>query len=260
VYSPLVFAVWKHYADAFIQKYQKIDWDTLHSALLLPDGWADFGLSRGSINLGQTRPNTSNSGLLSIMLMTYAFYKSGQNLKPEMINSPSLWNYINAFETAVNEFGLSSGTYFSETIIGNPPSAHAITLTYENLVLLNQGILKQQEKEPLLIFYPGLNAISNHPFAILDAPWVTSEQKQAAQQFRDFLLEPKQQLQALQYGFRSNDPAINLTDAGISNNPFTQLSQLAPRSTFDYNNQAHVPSGAAVDALISQWTIHYPNP
>jgi ABC-type sulfate transport system substrate-binding protein len=147
-------------------------------------------------------------------------------------------------------------------VIADPPSAHAVTMTYENLVLLYQSEAQQQAKEPLQIFYPGLNAISNHPFAILDAPWVTAEQQQAAQQFRDFLLGPEQQLQALKYGFRPGDPNIQITDSRISNNPFKHLSQVAPNHTFDINKdlQTNVPSGAVVDALISQWTTHYPNP
>jgi len=166
-----------------------------------------------------------------------------------------LWNYIGVFESAVNEFGLSSGTYFTDTVIANPPSAHAITMTYENLVLEYQPQAQQSQQEPLLIYYPGLNAVSNHPFAILDAPWVSDEQKMAAMQFRDFLLGADQQRQALTYGFRPSDPSIK-------NSPFAQLSQLAPDHTFDLRNdpRASVPPGDIVDALITQWGNHYPNP
>ena len=262
VYSPLVFAVWKDRASTLLKKYQMIDWDSIHSALLLPNGWGDLGQPEWrSINLGQTRTNTSNSGLLAVMLMVYAYTRKPR-LTLELINNPNLWNYIGVFENAVNEFGLSSGTYFTQNVIADPPSAHAISMTYENLVLLYQGEAQQQGEEPLQIFFPGLNAISNHPFAILDTPWVTAEQQQAALQFRDFLLGPEQQLQALKYGFRPGNSNIQITDLRISNNPFKHLSQLAPNHTFDINKdlQANVPSGAVVDALISQWTTHYPNP
>lgn len=198
---------------------------------------------------------------MSIMLMTYA-HTQKQILSPDLVNDLNLWSYIGVFERAVNEFGLSSGTYFTETIIANPPSAHAITMTYENLVLLYQKDAHLRGGEPLQIFYPSLNAVSTHPFAILDAPWVSDDQKMAAQQFRDFLLSPDQQLQALNYGFRPDDPNIQLTDSRISNNPFTQLPQISPAHTFDLRNdpRANVPSGAVVDSLITQWGKHYPNP
>ena len=263
VYSPLVFAVWKDHALAFLQKYPKIDWDTIYHALSLPHGWADLGHPEwSSINLGQTRPNTSNSGLLTLMLMTYSYTSRTQRLSSSQLSDSRLWNYIGVFESAVNEFGLSSGTYFTDTVIANPPSAHAITMTYENLALEYQSQAQQSQQEPLLIYYPGLNAVSNHPFAILDAPWVSDEQKTAAMQFRDFLLGADQQRQALTYGFRPSDPSIQLADPSIKNNPFAQLSRLAPDHTFDLRNdpRANVPSGDIVDALITQWGNHYPNP
>ena len=262
VSSPLVFAVWRDRAAVLLQKYHRIDWDSIYNALLLPNGWRDLGQPAWqAINLGQTRPSTSNSGLMSIMLMTYA-HTQKQILSPDLVNDLNLWSYIGVFERAVNEFGLSSGTYFTETIIANPPSAHAITMTYENLVLLYQKDAHLRGGEPLQIFYPSLNAVSTHPFAILDAPWVSDDQKMAAQQFRDFLLSPDQQLQALNYGFRPDDPNIQLTDSRISNNPFTQLPQISPAHTFDLRNdpRANVPSGAVVDSLITQWGKHYPNP
>ena len=263
VYSPLVFAAWKDHALAFLQKYPKIDWDTIYHALSLPHGWADLGHPEwSSINLGQTRPNTSNSGLLTLMLMTYSYTSRTQRLSSSQLSDSRLWNYIGVFESAVNEFGLSSGTYFTDTVIANPPSAHAITMTYENLALEYQSQAQQSQQEPLLIYYPGLNAVSNHPFAILDAPWVSDEQKTAAMQFRDFLLGADQQRQALTYGFRPSDPSIQLADPSIKNNPFAQLSRLAPDHTFDLRNdpRANVPSGDIVDALITQWGNHYPNP
>ena len=132
------------------------------------------------------------------MLMTYSYTPRTQRLSSSQLSDSRLWNYIGVFESAVNEFGLSSGTYFTDTVIANPPSAHAITMTYENLVLEYQPQAQQSQQEPLLIYYPGLNAVSNHPFAILDAPWVSDEQKTAAMQFCDFLLGADQQRQALQ--------------------------------------------------------------
>jgi len=262
VYSPLVFAVWKDHALAFRQKYPRIDWDTVYNALQLPGGWGSLGHPEwNSINLGQTRPNTSNSGLLALMLMTYSYTRTPR-LSSSQLGASGLWSYIDVFERAVNEFGLSSGTYFTDTVIAAPPSAHAITMTYENLVLEYQSQAQQSQQEPLLIYYPGLNAVSNHPFAILDAPWVSDDQKMAAMQFRDFLLGADQQRQALMYGFRPSDPGIQLTDPSIKNNPFAQLPHLAPDHTFNLRDdfRASVPPGDVVDALITQWGNHYPNP
>jgi Ca-activated chloride channel family protein len=51
---------------------------------------------------------------------------------------------------------------------------------------------------------------SDHPFAILQADWVTADKKAAALAFRDFLLKPAQQQKALQYGFRPADLSIKI--------------------------------------------------
>ena len=267
VSSPLIFAVWQDRANAMLNTYQTIDWPSIHTALLLKNGWSDLGHPEwgSSIFLGHTLPDQSNSGLLSITLMAYAYAKTiGQSrLTLDMVNSPALWNYVQVFENAVNGFGRSSGT-FMRRVINEGPASYAITTIYENLVLMLQQDASLRGKEPLQLFYPSLNTVSNHPFAILQAPWTTTEQQKAAGQFRDFLLAREQQKQALQFGFRPSDPSISLTDSSVSNNPFKflQQGQLSPKHSLDQaiEPQAEVPSGDVVEALITQWEKYYPNP
>lgn len=266
VSSPLVMAAWKDRAAAFTSTYGKLDLDALHTALLKNNGWGAAGHPEwGAITLGQTRPDLSNSGLLSIMLMAYAYArKNGQvELSLELVQKPDLWNnYIQVFEKAVNQFGNSSGTYFQQTIIPEGSSGHSISFTYENLVLLNQNQAQQSGGEALQLYYPSQGIISHHPFAILNAPWVTPEQVNAAKQLRDFLLSHEQQRQALRYGFRPSDLSVSLTDPAISNNPFSKLKQLSPGQTFNPQTYPTVPppQGNITDELIKQWITYNPNP
>lgn len=129
-------------------------------------------------------------------------------------------------------------------------------------MLLNQSQALQSGGEPLQICCPTQETISEHPFAILNAPWVSSEQIAAAKQFRDFLLSREQQRQALQYGFRPSDLSVSLTDNSISNNPFKQLAQLSPAQTFNPQTYTIVPlpQGDVIDELIKQWNSYNPNP
>jgi Ca-activated chloride channel family protein len=70
----------------------------------------------------------------------------------------------------------------------------------------------QSSQIPVVAIYPKEGTFwSNHPYAIVNAPWVTAEQKEAAQLFETFLLDKPQQLKALEYGFRPADPSIPLT-------------------------------------------------
>ena len=263
VQSPIALAVWQTRADALRAKASVIDWDSVHMAVM-GKGWSDFGHPDwGHITLGQTYPYLSNSGLLAITLMAYAYAQKTngpQFLSASYINNnPGLWNYIQVFENAVGGFGQSSETYFTGTILPEGHN-HSITITYENLVLLYQHQAMQSGGEPLEIFYPSQEAVSDHPFAVLDAPWVSDEQKSAAKQFRQFLLSHDQQIQALKYGFRPSDLSISLTDSSVPNNPFNSLNGLAPASKFDPQKNATVttPNGDVVEALIKQWQQHFP--
>lgn len=272
VSSPLVFAIWKQFADLLRAKYRRIDWDTLYHALTLPEGWQDLGrpdLGK-QIHLGQTLPSESNSGLLALTLMANAYLTSvNQPLTATAVagRNTGLWDYVDVFEQLVNGFGKSSGTYWNE-VIALGPAQYAIIFTYENLVL--------QKPDPQMeMFYPAENLVSNHPFAILNNPLLVGypdrmqEQQRAAKAFRDFLRTEEQQRAAIHAGFRpwnARHPLVDL-ESDDSPNPFDQLkptsrpSQISPAHALDtVIDVINEPFGSTVDALITEWEIRYPNP
>lgn len=257
VFSPLVFAVWKERAKVLLHKYGSIDWPGIHSALTLKNGWADIGgrADWGDVKFGQTRPDQSNSGLLSITLMAYAFYSEQRGLTVEQIRSPDFLKYFSDIEGAVTQFGRSSGTYLGNEVILKGPAAYDITTTYENLVLTLEKGAVQRQGQPLQQFYPVLNIVSDHPFAILQGNWVKPEEQLAAKAFRDFLLAVPQQRQALASGFRPTNPNVRITD-NISGNPFVgQSSDIQIQSQIQPLAQA--PGGDVVNELIKQWSDRY---
>ncbi len=257
VFSPLVFAVWKERAQVLLQKYGSIDWPGIHSALTLKNGWPEIGgrPDWGVVKFGQTRPDQSNSGLLSITLLAYAFYNEQRGLTVGQIRSPDFLKYFSDIEGAVTQFGRSSGTYLENEVILKGPAAYDITTTYENLVLtLEKGAI-QRQNQPLQPFYPGLNIVSDHPFAILQGNWVKPEEQLAAKAFRDFLLAVPQQKQALISGFRPTNSNVHITD-NISGNPFVgQPPGIQIKSQIQPLAQA--PGGDVVNELIKQWSDRY---
>jgi hypothetical protein len=257
VFSPLVFAVWKERAQVLLNKYGSIDWPGIHSALTLKNGWVDIGgkVDWGVVKLGQTRPDQSNSGLLTITLMAYAFHNQQRGLTVEQIRSADFLRYFSDIEGAVTQFGRSSGTYLRNEVIVNGPAAYDITTTYENLVLTLEKEAIQRQGQPLQQFYPGLNIVSDHPFAILQGGWVKPEEQLAAKAFRDFLLATPQQRQALVSGFRPTNPNVRITD-NIAGNPFVgQSSDVQIKSQIQPLAQA--PGGDVVNELIKQWSDRY---
>jgi serine/threonine protein kinase len=264
VSSPLVLACWQERANALLRHYPSIDWPSLNKAFSLR-GWSDLHENfPGLIKFGHTAPDKSNSGLLTIILLAYAALDKSRDLTVKDVNTANYVNFLKVFENAVNEFGRSSGTYLNKIVLSYGPALTDVIATYENLVLFPQLQQEAQQRynQPLLLFYPNLNILSNHPFAIFQAPWVTPEQQAAALQFRNFLLDVSQQRRAVQNGFRPSNPNVQISDKAIANNPFAQLPRLSPKHTFDAQTDqlAFFPDGEVVNALIKLWEMNYPSP
>lgn len=254
VKSPLVFAVWEDRAQVLLKHYGSIDWATLHDAM--PRQWGDIGgnASWQLVKFGQTSPAESNSGLLTILLMAYAFSKKERNLTVSDVTSAGCFNYVDTFESAVTAFGHSSGTYLTRSVFVSGPSSYDIVATYENLVLTYQDIVTRSGLPKLRPFYPGVNFISNHPFALLHGSWANADQLAAAAVFRDFLLAVPQQQLALQYGLRPANLNVNITD-NVPNNLFRSS---AVKSDIHSDLQSvQYPDTTVVKALVDLWRQHY---
>lgn len=260
VFSPLVFAIWKERAQVLQRHYgnDKIDWPAIHDALTLKNGWPDIGghSDWGLVKFGQTRPDQSNSGLLTITLMAYSYFSPQQRgLTTAQIDDNGFLNYFQDSEGAVTAFGRSSGTFLQNVVIPMGPASYDIVTTYENLALTLQHQAQQTQHQALQLFYPGLNIVSDHPFAILKGSWVSQEEQMAAQVFRDFLLSETQQRAALTSGFRPANPQVQITDK-FPNNPFLgQTADIQIKATIQ--PLAQPPSGNVVNELIKQWTDRY---
>jgi Ca-activated chloride channel family protein len=94
------------------------------------------------------------------------------------------------------------------------PSYLSAAVLYENLVVTQESkrLAGTSVQLPVVAIYPKEGPFwSNHPYITLNAPWVTAEQKAAAQDFEKFLLDKPQQVKAIELGFRTADTSIPLT-------------------------------------------------
>ncbi|MBO0791977.1 MAG: protein kinase [Ktedonobacteraceae bacterium] len=256
VLSPLVFAIWEDRARVLLNKFSRIDWDTLSAALRAEHGWTDLGgpAEWQRVSLGQTRPDESNSGLLTITLMAYAFHQKSQGLSVDDVDDPSFLAYLKVFEDAVTAFGHSSGTYLEREVILKGAGAYDITATYENLVLTSQDEVRRRQSQRLLLYYPHVNIVSDHPFVFLKGPWTNQETLDAARSLRDFLLSEAQQRQVLRYGLRPTHSNVHINDKTSDNLFASPALNASIRS--DYVS-VQVPSGQVVNELLTQWLTHY---
>ena len=101
-------------------------------------------------------------------------------------------------------------------------------------------------------------AWAGHPYCILDAEWVTPEQREAARLYEDYLLAPEQQAMAVDKGLRPADQTIPLhapialengTDPSVTRatvpnllSPFSEVA-VAIKEVFHLAEREDIPTG-----------------
>jgi hypothetical protein len=252
VTSPLVLVAWQERAKLLTQKYGDLDWKNLHSALTLGKGWAEVpggSDAWGPVKFGQTRPDRSNSGVLTLALLAQSVAGPDHALTVAAARDTNYVQFMRDVEDAVTQFGASSGT-FLDCALNRGPAGFDVIATYEHLAL---AALAAGAGRALTLSYPNPTMMSDHPFAILRG--ANAEQTAAAQLFRDFLLTNDQQRRALAYGFRPADVSVHLNDSSIAGNLFAKSlpgAQVSLQSAI-----APAPDGDVIDALIDGWKQFY---
>jgi hypothetical protein len=260
VFSPLVFAAWRDRSEILLKYYTSIDWPSIHDASKLSN-WANIGgqSTWGPVKFGHTRPDKSNSGLLAITLLAYSLFKEQREPTVQQIDNPQFLSYFSDIEGTVSAFGRSSGTFLTNVVIPlGPPEFDIIATiaTYENLILTTNKTAVAVQHQPLQLFYPSLNIVRDHPFAVLQGNWVTHEQQIAARIFRDFLLAAPQQRLALATGFRPANVNVHIMD-NAPGNVFLQQSSYNITPKLAIEPLAQVPTSTVINELIKQWKINY---
>jgi Ca-activated chloride channel homolog len=98
---------------------------------------------------------------------------------------------------------------------------------------------------PLAFVFPSDGTFwGEHPYCLLDAQWISDEQREAAQIFRDYLLASAQQALAIDNYLRPIEPAIAL------HAPLALENGTDPRVTVDTVPGLELPTGDLVNAVI----------
>jgi hypothetical protein len=101
----------------------------------------------------------------------------------------------------------------------------------------------------LRVYYPPATVMSDHPFCVLNADWVTPEKGRASQAFMDYLTSaPLQQLALLKYGFRPVDSSQPLDQAG---SPFARYAGIGLSASLP--PEVAVPPGGVLNTLLDFW-------
>jgi hypothetical protein len=246
--SPMVFVMWKERYDAFLAKYHQVSFKTLGQALAEGSGWeAIAGKPEwGLFKLGHTHPNESNSGLATLVLMAYDYRGKTRGLALADILDPGFNGWEQSFERAITGLSNSTGNLMRDMVLRGPSAFDAVVV-YESVAI---DYLKNAEGRwgELRVDYPQRNFWNENPYYILDAPWSSREQRDAAGKFLDFLLTEPIQRQSLTHGFRPGNPAVPVRFAG---SPFVDYARFGLK--VDLGTVCEAPPAEVINNLLAGW-------
>lgn len=247
VVTPLVVVAWEERADVLNIQGPNQLWGKLHQLVEEDGGWDTFGKPEWGLGRwGHTNPESSNSGMQTIVLLAYAYHDKAADLTVEDVTTPGFKEWFDDFESAVPEFPSSTG-YIMDRMLQFGPSEYSFIVVYENLAIESFDAA-QGRGGAIRVYYPPDNILSDHPYAILDAPWVSPEQREAAALFRDFLLTEETQQLALAFGFR---PANTAVAFDTPDSPFTRYADQGIQT--EIARSVEVPSALVINELIDLW-------
>jgi Ca-activated chloride channel family protein len=258
--TPLTIAMPKPMATALGWPNTAIGYSDLVKLATDPKGWAAKGHPEwGPFKLGKTNPNFSTSALSATIAQYYAATGKVRDLSLEDVNNAQVAETQRAVESAVVHYGDTTLTFLNNLYRAD---ARGTGLTYVSAVAVEEksvvdynrgnpdGILDPGEKPraprvPLVAVYPKEGTLfSDHPFYVLNAPWVTTAERDGARAFEAYLHRPAVQRKVLTFGFRPGDPSVPLADPITAANG---VDAAQPQTTLG------VPAPPVLVKLIENW-------
>jgi hypothetical protein len=253
VTTPLVLVAWTERADVLWGRQPGDDlWTDLHDALVNPQGWAAYSNPEwGYVKFGHTNPLQSNSGFMTILLMTYGYHdQTGGLTSSDILTDSEYQEWFLELEASIGQFEHSTGPLMKKMVSYGPSTFDMITV-YEATAIENAENAVGRYGE-LRVYYPPALLWSDHPFCLLNGDWVTFEQAEAAELFIDYLTNPSaQELALLKYGFRPVDDTIPLEQPG---SPFDRYAGNGLRADLSGMREVEIPEGSVLNTLRDFWS------
>ncbi|MGK3949312.1 substrate-binding and vWA domain-containing protein [Microbacterium sp. K2] len=226
--TPVVFGMPEPMANALGWPNTPISITDLEALCQDPAGWGSVGKDIwGAFKISKTNPNTSTTGLSTILMQSYEATGKLEGLTSADVEASA--DFSRVFEECVIHYGDTTGnvlsTLYDETQNGSNGSAYvsAVALEETSLLNYNQGNPDSHTVQPgetltppktkLVAVYPeGGSMWSDNPITVLGADWVTAEQRAAGEAFAEFVQTTAAQKILPDYGFRPLDESVPLGD------------------------------------------------
>ena len=256
--SPLVIGMPREMAIKLGWPDADIGWSDLLKLASNQTGWSTYGRPDwGVFRLGKTNPNISTSGLHALIGTYFAASGKTRGLTSATLADPAVRAFVAGVEKPVVHYG-DTVSNFLVNLQAADDEGHA--LSYVSAVAMeekqiwdyNQGNPKGDPKTlgkhlkptvPLVAIYPKEGTLAaDHPYAVLNAPWVTSAKRQAAEVFLRYLQTPKIQDKFQAAGFRNQrgmpGPVIKPANGMLPDRPGAYLE---------------LPTGQVISDIQTSW-------
>jgi Ca-activated chloride channel family protein len=250
VLSPVVIAMWEPMArKALGWPDKEIGWQDLRD--LARNGWGSRGYpSWDPFKFGHTHPESSNSGLITLLSEAYAANAPKKRLTVADVQSQATADFLQALESSVVHYGESTGFFADRMFDRGGRNTFGAAVMYENLVIESYTNEKYRIKlagaDKVVAIYPKEGTFwSDHPVAVVERDWVTPQHRKAAEQYIAFLLQDEQQRKALKHGFR---PGVDSVEIGT---PIDRAHGADPNKPG--GNVLRPPEADVMEACLKTW-------
>jgi hypothetical protein len=257
--TPMVIVIWKSRYQALCARCPEISLKTIDFAMRTKGGWGQIAAKPqwGRFKFSHTHPNQSNSGLMTLLLMSYEYFHKTADLSVREIMTEDFQDYLEGFERGVTGMSDSSGGLtkllshstgdLMKEMVLEGPSRYDALLVYES-VAIDYLSSAEGRWEPLQVIYPPCNLWSENPYYILNTSWTTPAHQKAAEAFLKFLMTEPSQVKALEHGFRPGNPAVPIKGP---NSPFVRHA--ANGLAIEVSSICEVPAPEVIDNLLESW-------
>ncbi|WP_084734768.1 substrate-binding domain-containing protein [Actinophytocola xinjiangensis] len=211
--SVLAVAMPEHLAKVVRADGEEFSWERLRE-LAGPNGdWQALGHPElGPFTLGRDNPNYSTSGLAASVATYFAAADRPAGPTAEDLTDGDVVQFVRDIETSVVRYGDEATTFmrsiYDDDQQGARTSISAVLVQEQLVHLYNRGAplgdldaAQDRPNEPMVALQPEEGTVQlDHPFVVLSS--ASQEQREAAVDFRDFLVQDEQQRQFVELGFR----------------------------------------------------------
>ena len=241
VRTPLVIAMWEPMARVLGWPKKQISFQDILRLATAPDGWAAAGKpAYGQFKYVHTNPDSSTSGAEAVSGSYYAFVGKQEGLTAADVATAA--PKVKQLERSIVHYGDSTLFIEDRLCKGGLGYASAVAMEETTVIDFNH---RHCSGTKLVALYPKEGSfVSDSPYIVLNAPWVSGAQRTAADVFQRFLAREITPEKAGAGGFRSGDETAR--PAGLVSAQYG-ADPAQPKRTLT------LPTPEVVNSILTTW-------